>query len=145
MVGQVSHIRDDFETVNAVTKILELFDNAEEMSLAEWARSRGVEADAATRREPGSEQEEKKLKLVLEQLESIKNQEILHDAIAYLALSAGEWKSLAWMLTGYSVISEQDARQTIETFLSDRLLLDERIEGIKRQFNSTTPPPWGES
>lgn len=94
-----------------------------------------MEANAGPEGEARPGQDEERIKDVLEQLQTIRSQVMLHGAIARLALSAGEWKCLARALTGYSVTSVQDARETIETFLSDRLLLEERLEGVKRQFS----------
>ncbi len=77
------------------------------------------------------------------QLQSAETQAVLRDSVARLALSAVEWKALAKQLTGRSARSGKIAREMVETYLSDKLLLNERVESVKRQFTPPTPPPAG--
>ena len=61
--------------------------------------------------------------------------------IGSLKLSAGEWQAVLKKLTGRSAKSGKAAQVLVETYFSDCLLLDERVESVKRQFGRAIPPP----
>lgn len=140
MVGQVYRNKDGSQPAEAVKKLLALLGGAEEMTLAEWAEARRSTPKAAPKRQVKKKPEPANLDQVLAQLQRAETQVALRDAVARLALSAAEWQSLAKQLTGRSAKSGKAARETVETYLSDRLLLDERVESVNRQFNPTIPP-----
>jgi hypothetical protein len=73
---------------------------------------------------------------VISRLEGIGKQAELRSAVEQLGptLKADEWKSVAYEVTGRNFPSGKQARQAVLDRLSDRLLMDERVEGIKRLF-----------
>lgn len=140
MVGQVYRNRDG-KPAEPVRKILQQLDGAAEMTLAEWAAARQAAQASAPKRRAKGKAASADLDAVLAELEQVSTQAALDDAIARLSLSASDWKSLAKKLTGQAGKSGPAARQAVQTWLSDRLLLDERVASVKRQFNGVTPPP----
>jgi hypothetical protein len=83
---------------------------------------------------------------VISRLEGIDKQAELSSAVEQLGptLKAGEWKSVAYEVTGRNFPSGKQARQAVLDRLSDRLLMDERVEGVKRLFGrdeQTAPAP----
>ncbi|HKI60830.1 MAG TPA: hypothetical protein VKA31_00915, partial [Mariprofundaceae bacterium] len=73
---------------------------------------------------------------VISRLEGIGKQAELRSAVEDLGptLKADEWKSVAYEVTGRNFPSGKQARQAVLDRLSDRLLMDERVEGVKRLF-----------
>lgn len=142
LVGQVYRNKGGTQPAEAVKKLLAQFDGAEEMTLAEWAEAKRSKPKAASKRRP-AKQKPKPVDLdqALAQLQSAQTQAALRDAVARLNLGAGEWKALAKQLTGRSGKSGKAGRDAVETHLSDRLLLDERVESVKRQFSPAIPKP----
>jgi hypothetical protein len=140
LVGQVYRGKDG-KPAEPVRKVLQQLDGASEMTLAEWVAARQFATSSAPKPRAKKKPEPVDLDEVLSRLEQAGTQAALTDAIAGLSLSAAEWKKLAKKLTGEAGRSGPAAREAVQTRLSDRLLLDERIESVKRQFNGITPPP----
>ena len=67
-------------------------------------------------------------------LDAANTHSALSIAVSELKLTALEWKTLAKEVTGIAARSGKEARQMIENRYSDRLLLNERIEQVKRSF-----------
>ncbi|HEY7645282.1 MAG TPA: hypothetical protein VH858_09640 [Hyphomicrobiales bacterium] len=141
LVGQVYRNKDGSQPAEAVKKVLAELGGAAEMTLAEWAEARRSAPKAAPKRQVRKKPEPANLDQALAQMQRAETQAALRDAVARLALGAAEWQALAKQLTGRSAKSGKAARETVETCLSDRLLLDERVESVNRQFNPATPPP----
>ena len=141
LVGQVYRTKDGSQPAEPVKKILAQLDGAEDMTLAEWAAAKRSEAKTAPKRQAKPKREAANLDEVLAALKSANTHAALRDSVARLTLSAVEWKALAKQLTGRSAKSGKVAREMVETCLSDQLLLNERVDSVKRQFNGVTPPP----
>lgn len=73
---------------------------------------------------------------VISRLESIGKQAELRSAVDELAptLKADEWKSVAYEVTRRNFQSGKQAREAVLQRMSDKLLMDERVEGVKRLF-----------
>jgi hypothetical protein len=139
MVGRVYRNKDGSQPADAVKKLLEQLKGAENMTLAEWAESRQPKPKAALKRAEKPKVEPATIDQALARLERAETQAALRQAIGSIVLSAGAWMSLARMLTGRPGGTGKAARDAVETHFSDRLLLNERIEGVKRQFDSSAP------
>ena len=137
MVGQVYRTKDGTQPAEPLRKVLQQLDGASGMTLAEWvaAKQSAPKPQAKKKAKPVDLDE------VLSRLEQAGTQAALNDAVARLSLSAADWKALAKKLTGKAGSSGKAAQEAVQTCLSDRLLLDERVESVKRQFGSVTPPP----
>jgi hypothetical protein len=140
LVGQGYRSKDGSEPAEPVKKILQQLETSSEMTLVEWVRARRSGSISSTKRAK-KKPAPADLDEVLVCLEQAATQAALHQAIASLALTAADWKALAKQLTGRAGSSGAAARIAVQTHLSDRLLLDERIESVKRQFSPLTPPP----
>jgi hypothetical protein len=134
LVGQV-YRSEDGSTAEAVREVLRQFEGASDLTLAEWAAAKELEKSivAPTQWEPHAEPADH-LDDVMARLEQIGSQAALSDAIGSLSLSAPGWRALAKKLTGDAGQSAEAACRAVYTHLSDRLLLEERIEAVKRQF-----------
>jgi hypothetical protein len=146
-VGQVYRNKDGSEPADAVKKLLQQFDGAEDMTLAEWVETRLSAPKKAASQNSGPPRPETPsaetitADQALAKLEQAQTQAALREIIGSIALSADEWSVLAKRLTGMSARSGKAARNAVETYFSDKLLLDERVASVKRQFGRTTPPP----
>lgn len=142
LVGEVYRNKDGSKPAEAVKKLLQQLDGASEMTLAEWAAAKHSKPKAAApRRLAKTKPETLTADEVVERLQRAGTHEALRTIVASTTLSAADWKSLAKTLTGRAEPSGQAARVAIETHLSDRLLLDERVDSVKRQFRPATQPP----
>ena len=118
-----------------MTKILKQLDGAAGMTLAEWA-----EANEKKRKAAAKQQTEAPIgntfvdEEAVARIERAETQAQLRETIAALVLTAEQWQALAERLTGRSGNSGNAAREAVETHFSDRLLLQERIESVRRQF-----------
>ena len=134
LVGQVYRNKDRSQPAEPIKKILGQLDGSEDMTLAEWVEARQSAPKSKAKTPAKLKKQDVDLDQVLEELQHAETQAGLRDAVARLSLSAAEWKSLARKLTGRSAKSGMAAREAVETHLSDRLLLDERVESVKRLF-----------
>lgn len=141
LVGRVYRNKDGSQPADAVKKILQQLDGAGDMTLAEWVEARQNKPEVAAKRKAKPKAEAVTPEQALARLERAETQAALRETIASVTLSTDQWKALAKRVIGRSVRSGPAARDAIETYFSDRLLLDERIEGVKRQFNPATQPP----
>jgi hypothetical protein len=141
IVGQVYRNKDGSQPAEPIRKLLAQLDGAENLTLGEWAQARRSNPKSKPARQARPKPEAGNLDDVLAQLQQAGTHSALRDSIARLALSAAEWKALARQVTGHSAKTGKAARETVETHLSDRLLLDERVESVQRQFRPATPPP----
>jgi predicted nucleic acid-binding protein len=141
LVAQVYRSKDGSEPAEAVKKILQQLETGSNMTLAEWVRAKQSVNVSSAKRRATKKPEPANLGKVRERLERAPTQAALHEAVTGLSLTAADWKALARQLTGRAGSSGAAARIAVQTHLSDRLLLDERVESIKRQFNPLTPPP----
>jgi hypothetical protein len=145
LVGQVYRNKNGSQPADAVKKILQQLDDAGEMTLTEWAEARQKKPKAAPQKnaKPKAAAKRKtKLKAetvtpeqALARLERAETQAALRETIATVTLSADQWKALAKSVIGRSADSGKAAREALETHFSNRLLLDERVEGVRRQFS----------
>jgi hypothetical protein len=140
LVGQVYRSKDG-KPAEPVRKLLQQLEGASDITLAEWVAAKRSASAPAAKRQTKKKAAPVDLDEVLMLLEQASTQAALDDAIARLTLSATDWKSLAKKLTGQAEKSGGAAREAVRTRLSDRLLLDERVESVKRQFADVTPPP----
>jgi hypothetical protein len=140
LVGQVYRNKNGSQPAEPVKKILAQLNGAEDMTLAEWVEARRSKPKMTSKRSK-PKPEPADLDQVLSELQHARTQAALRDIVAGLSLAAAEWKALAKRLTGRSAKSGKAARETVETYLSDRLLLNERVESVKRQFTQITPRP----
>jgi hypothetical protein len=141
LVGQGYRSKDGSQPAEPVKKILQQLETGQDMTLAEWVSARQSGNISSPKRRATKKPAPANLDEVLAGLEGAATQAALHEAITCLSLTAAEWKSLAKQLTGRAGSSGTAARIAVQTHLSDRLLLDERIASVKRQFNPLTPPP----
>jgi hypothetical protein len=144
-IGQVYRNKDASQPADAVKKLLQQLDGAAEMTLTEWVEARrGPKAavkTAKSRKSAKPRAEEMSANQALARLERAETQADLRNAIVSIALSAADWKLLAKQVTGETGRSGKTARDILETHFSDKLLLNERVDSVKRQFSPTTPPP----
>lgn len=120
---------------------MQQLDGASEMTVADWVAEK-QSGNAPSQKRPGRKKTDTvNLDEVLAKLEQQDTHAALDEAIIRLSLSASDWKALAKKLTGRTGNSGKQAREAVQTRLSDRLLLDERVESVKRQLNIATPPP----
>jgi hypothetical protein len=138
LIGRIYRNEDGSEPADAVTKILQQLDGAAGMTLAEWA-----EANEKNRKAAAKQQTEAPTgntfvdEEAVARIERAETQAQLRETIAALVLTAEQWQALAERLTGRSGRSGNSgnaAREAVETHFSDRLLLQERIESVRRQF-----------
>jgi hypothetical protein len=134
LVGQVYRNKDGTQPADPLKKVLQQLDGASDMTLAEWVAAKQSAKPSAAKRQAKKKAEPADLDHVLSRLEQIDKQVALSDAIARLSLSAADWKRLAKNLTGAVATTAQAAREAVQTRLSDRLLMDERVDSVKRQF-----------
>jgi hypothetical protein len=135
LIGRIYRNEDGSEPADAVTKILQQLDGAAGMTLAEWAEANEKKRKAAAKQQTEAPtgntfvDEE-----AVARIERAETQAQLRETIAALVLTAEQWQALAERLTGRSGNSGNAAREAVETHFSDRLLLQERIESVRRQF-----------
>lgn len=134
LVGRIYRNKDGSEPADAVKKVLQQLSGAADLTLAEWAEARTRKPATTAKRPAKPKAAAVSPDEVLSRLERADTQARLREAVASVTLSAGDWQALAKRLTGRPGKSGKAAREAIETHFSDRLLLDERIEGVKRQF-----------
>jgi hypothetical protein len=134
LVGHILRSKDGAKPADAVTKILKQLDGAPEATLAEWAERKrskpkgpSKKPTKATKANLDSENIDK----VLMQLAGAETQHALHIATSSIKLSAAEWQGLARKLTGKSGRSGKAAREQVETYYSNQLLLQDRLESIR--------------
>jgi hypothetical protein len=133
LVGEVYRNKDGSLPADAVKKIVQQLDGAAEMTLAEWAAARQSRPKRARPAKP--KPETLTAEEALTKLQRAETHEALRSAVASITLSAADWNTLSKRLTGRAGKNGKAAREAIETHLSDRLLLDERVESVKRQFH----------
>jgi hypothetical protein len=114
--------------------VLQQFDGAAELTLAEWAEARQSKPKPAPRRAAKAGDNTERIDGALTRLEQARSQTALVTTAKSLNLSAGEWQALARKVIGKSGKSGKAAREIALTHFSDQLLLQERVEGVKRQF-----------
>ena len=150
LVGKVYRNKDGSQPADAVKTILQQLDGAAGMTLGEWIAAQQSKPQSAAKRskpkaaakQPAKPKPEKLTpEEALNRLQRADTQAALRDTMANVTLAAAEWKALAKRLTGRMESSTKAAQDAVETYLSDRLLLNERIESVKRQFNPATRPP----
>jgi hypothetical protein len=143
-VGQVYRNKDGSQPADAVKKLLQQFDGAAEMTLIEWVdarrRPKGASKTAKSRKLAKPHAEKMTADQALIRFERAETQAELRNTFAAIALSATDWKLLARQVAGVTASSGKAARDILETYFSDQLLLDERVDGVKQQFSSATPP-----
>jgi hypothetical protein len=134
LVGRVYRNKDGSQPAEPVKKILAQLDGSDDLTLAEWAelKKSGQKSNAKRRGKP--KRDVVAIDDVLEQLQRANTHEELRDRTACLTLDAAEWKALSKNLTGRSAKSGKAAREAVETYLSDKLLLNERVSSVKRLF-----------
>jgi hypothetical protein len=136
LVGEVYRNKDGSQPAEAVKKIVQQFDGAGEITLAEWvaakqSKPKPAPPKRAAKPKPGKLTPDE----ALTRLQRAETHAALRSTVASLTLSAADWQTLAKRLTGRKGPSGPAARDAVETHLSDRLLLDERVESVKRQFH----------
>ena len=141
LIGRTYRNKDGSQPAEAVKKVMQQLQGASHMTLAEWAKAKQQPKAKANKEVAKAQNSEEQLNQALKRLEEAETQAALCDLLAHLSLSAGGWQALQKRATGKAVRSGKAAREAIETYFSDRLLLHERIEGVKRQFEQITPPP----
>ena len=134
LVGQVYRNKDGTQPADAIKKVLHQFEGAGEITLAEWVEAKRKAPRAAEKKKTKVKAATDTPDAAIARFESAETQASLRDAIASATLSADQWKAIARRLTGHSAKSGKAAREAVETHFSDRLLLNERIESVKRQF-----------
>ncbi len=140
LLGQVYRNRDGSQPADAIRKIQRELEGAGDMTLAAWVAAR-QSAPKARRMKPAGGKAETTPDEALSRLESADTQAALREAIAGITLRPDEWKVLGKRIMGLSAKSGKAARAAIETYFSDRLLLNERVESVKRRFRAPTLPP----
>lgn len=134
-IGRIYRSEDGSRPAEAVREVIGQLQGAEEMTLVAWVAMRAAQAErdtAGLAADPAVAQH--KLDEAIAALEQARTQAALRARAAGLPLRAAEWQALAEQLTGWPATSEDEAREMIETHFSDRLLLEERIAGVKRDF-----------
>jgi hypothetical protein len=132
LVGRVIRGKDGSKPLPAITAIIAQLDHAPRETLGEWA-------DAVRARPNGKKSAKPKppaetVEVALARLERADTQHRLHEEIGRTKLSAANWKKMSKMLTGKPGGGGDDARDRVETHLSNRLLLDDRVQGARRLF-----------
>jgi hypothetical protein len=141
LVGRTYRNKDGSQPAEAVRKIRQQLEGASDMTLAEWAEAKQSASKQKFKRPAKAKTDEEQVREALRSLEQAKTQTALSAMIGSLELSAGEWQAVLKKLTGRSAKSGKAAQVLVETYFSDRLLLDERVESVKRQFRGAIPPP----
>jgi hypothetical protein len=146
LIGAIYRNKDGSQPADAVKKIQQQLSGGLEMTLGEWAaarkaasngraaRGRAGKAAGATRSRVHAKAAAVTAEEAAARLDGVATQAQLRETISGLGLTAPGWKELARRFTGRSAASGKAAREAIETHFSDRLLLDERVESVKRQF-----------
>ncbi len=143
-VGQVYRNKDGSQPADALKKLVQQFQAvAADTTLAEWIEAKRSGTDGKPNRVARAKPDEHRVEQALAMLDEAGTQLGLSAAIAALKLSAGEWQALCQKLTGSRPGSGKAARGAVEMHFSDRLLLEERVRGVKRQFRAATRPPAG--
>ncbi|MBX2806033.1 MAG: hypothetical protein KTR19_08680 [Hyphomicrobiales bacterium] len=134
LVGHAYRTKDNSQPADPVRKILAQLEGSDDMTLAEWVEARKSRAGTRVNTSARPKKPAADLCQVLEDLQRMDGQAELRDAIARLSLGAADWKTLARKLTGRSTKSGAAAREAVETHLSDRLLIEERVSSVKQLF-----------
>lgn len=104
------------------------------MTLSEWAEIKQKKPIKPSRKSTKANVDEQRVRHAAAQLNAAVTQVQLRAAIGGLTLSAGELQMLAKTLTGKSGRSGKAALEIVETHYSNRLLLQDRVDGVKRLF-----------
>ena len=135
LVGQVYRSKDGTEPADAVRKILRQLGAAADVPLDAWVRQKQAEAKPRGHKSVAKPVTvASPLDAAISALERAQTQERLAQVAQGIRLSAGEWRNLARRLTGKPAKSGKAARQLVEAHFSDQLLLQERVESVRRQF-----------
>jgi hypothetical protein len=134
LVGRIYRNKDGSQPAEAVKKVLQQLQGASDMTLAEWAQAKQRPKAKPRKTATKAQSSDARIEAALKSFEEAKTQAAIGDLLGSLKLSAGEWQALQKKLTGKTAKSGRVARETIEMHFSDRLLLHERVEGVKRQF-----------
>lgn len=135
LIGQIYRNKTGSGPADAIRKVRQQLEGAGDATLAEWADAKRAPGKVAAKKtaakaKPDGEQ----LAQAQRRLEQAASHTELAAAIAGLKLSAAAWQALARDLTGLSARSGKLAREAVERHFSDRLLLDARVESVKRTF-----------
>jgi hypothetical protein len=134
LIGRIYRSKDGSRPAEAVRKVLQQFDGAADMTLAEWIEARQPKPSLAPRRAAKAGHDAERIDGALRRLDQASSQAALTATAAALDLTAGEWRALVRKLIGKSARSGKAAREMAEAHFSDRLLLQERLKGVKRLF-----------
>lgn len=143
LIGRTCRNEAGAGPAGAVATVIEVLEGSEDMTLAEWAAAKQSGAGGAAGRAANAHGPAGRLDRALETLEQAGSQAALDMVVSGLKLSAAEWQALSRKITGRSGKSGKAAREMIATHFSDRLLLAERVEGVRQQFGRVTPPLGG--
>lgn len=141
LVGQVYRNKDGSKPADSVAKIIQQLTGAENMCLAEWLQNKQSKPKPQTKKTVKPKPDGVKIADAISNLENADSQSALRMAIDNLKLSPGEWQAISKKLTGKAGRSGKAARELTEMHFSDQLLLKDRVESVKRQFNPATPRP----
>lgn len=134
LVRQVYPDRGGSQPGAALKTLLQQLDGAGDMTVAEWVATQRRALNAGAKSTAKAKEEMVTPDAAIATFASARMQASLRDAMASVALSADQWKAVATQVTGRSARSGKVARAMIETHFSDRLLLHERVESVRRQF-----------
>jgi hypothetical protein len=132
LVGRVIRSKGGSKPLAAITTIVAQLDHAPGETLGEWAVATRARPKAKKSAKPKPPAET--VEAASARLEGADTQHRLHEEIGRTRLSAADWKKMSKMLTGKSGGGADDARDRVETHLSNRLLLDDRVQGARRLF-----------
>jgi hypothetical protein len=133
LVGQVYRSKDGSRPADAVTKVMRELSRAQGKTLAEWVEEKAAGAGARRRKRAACVSQEA-VEAAAARMARADTQFALRSAIAETSLKAKEWQSLARKLTGAAGRSAKAARELVETYFSDQLLLQSRRASVRRQF-----------
>lgn len=131
-MGRVIRSKDGSKPIAAIATIIVQLDHAPGETLGEWtvATRTRLNAKKSAKPKPPAETVEG----ALARLEDADTQHRLREEIGRTALNAPGWKAMSKRLTGKAGSSLSDARDKVETHLSNSLLLDDRVRGARRLF-----------
>ncbi len=136
LVGQVCRSNNGKKPADAVLKIKAQLVGFEHLQLADWVELRAGQANGA--RQPAQATVPQELGAILEDLEKVaedSSTEPVFKKLEALTLSADNWKKLAKLATGLKPQSGRAAKDTLRSYLANRVQLHNRRESIDRVFS----------
>jgi hypothetical protein len=133
-VGRVLRNKDGSKPADAITKIIKQLNPESNLTLARWAEGIESRSNALAKKAQTPPADQDKVREAMTRLENVRTQGALRAETGNIKLSPAEWRELAKKITGKPAKSGRAALAMVETYFSNRLLLQDRVESVERSF-----------